>query len=406
MQVRLATLAFPFLATTASAGHVWVVSDSAQFSTAIGAAQNGDIILLKGATYGPQFLLPPFSASGKSVSFVADVGANVAIGATLTLENASSATPTLLQGLQFSQFSAIAPLLVVRNMPGAVWIDRCDVAVQFEYPFAFSSMTPALVDNCAALVVHDSSFQGAAGTQLMPGGDGLRVTASNSAFYGCAFQGGSGGEKKAGGNGLLLVGGTSFLSGGAFLGGNGDDGWFDPGNPSACFDGAAGGDGLLLSSAASVKALDIAGAGGNGGTASGICTPGAAGVAFDSANGTLATIATSARGLEVSSPVREGETLTWKLSGQPGELAFLDYGGQPGFLDLPAWNGMLLLAPPFFMAFAGVVPASGELSGSIPIHELGPGVEGAIVWAQSGFFDGASVLQSATSATLLLDQAF
>lgn len=406
MQLCLVALALPLLATAASAGHVIVVSHSVHLASALSTAQDGDIILMQSAVYGPQLFLPPFTASGKSVSLVADAGARVEIGTTVTLENASSATPALLQGVTFAQFSAISPLLVVRNMPGAVWIDRCDVAVQFEYPFTFSSMTPALVDNCAALVVHDSSFRGASGTQLQPGGDGLRVNASNSAFYECSFQGGSGGEKKAGGNGLQLVGGTSFLSGSSFAGGNGDDGWFDPGNPNACFDGTAGGDGLLLSSGASAKALALSGVGGNGGSAGGVCHAGAPGVPFDTANGTLTTLATNARNLEVSSPVREGETLTWTLTGNPGELAFLDYGGQPGFLDLPAWNGMLLLAPPFFIAFAGVVPASGELSGSIPIHELGPGVEGAIVWAQSGFFDGAAVFQSATSATLLLDQAF
>jgi hypothetical protein len=64
------------------------------------------------------------------------------------------------------------------------------------------------------------------------------------------------------------------------------------------------------------------------------------------------------------------------------------------------------LQAPFAVAFAGVVPPSGTQTGGVMLNELGPGVEGALLFVQSGYFDGASVWFGAPSAALLLDQAF
>jgi hypothetical protein len=105
--------------------------------------------------------------------------------------------------------------------------------------------------------------------------------------------------------------------------------------------------------------------------------------------------------------VREGEILTLAMTGEPGDLAFIDLSAGPGFLLLPGLHGVLLLGLPFTTVFAGTVPASGSLTLKAAIQELGAGIEGVPLFLQAGYFSFAhGIFQAGQSAVTLLDAAF
>jgi hypothetical protein len=413
MNARLARLATAALSATAlgtaaSAGHVWVVKTNSEFTQAVAAAQSGDIVLLKTGNYSSA------SITSRSVSLVAEKGVEVTFAAPFSLVNATDQTPVLLQGLRFRQnVVTLSPFTFsASGFAGPLWVDRCLFNNEINYFTSAASsamMTPAHFQGCQSLVVHHSAFFGADAQTSGQPGDGVRFGNSSATLHNCVLRGGTStapGSGYAGGAGARATGGFLLASGCYGRGGGGASGSASAGNPSQCTQGSDGGAAIALASAASLVQLGSDLAGGAGGPAAGLCGPGADGPAIDAQNGVLTSLVGAARDFEISSPVREGQQLAWTLSGAPGDLAFIDYAAQPGFLYLESLRGALVLAPPISIVYAGVVPQSGVLAGNVTIHDLGPGVEGVILWAQAGFLEGSSIYQAAPSASLLLDQAF
>jgi hypothetical protein len=406
----LALLAVPWLAIPAlAAGKVWVATDTPSLLNALSNSQNGDIVLLKAAAYAHS---DDFAISGKAVSLVADSGAAVELQRELTISGAPFGASCLLQGLSLHNTISGEAALTAVGVSAALWIEDCTVRNTLQPGFGPAPAAAYLV-TCTRVVVHASSFTGADGPSpsISNGSHALDLFQSNVNAFGIDVRGGNGRNATAsfaagaGSRGLTAMDGQFFAQGSVIRGGNGGAAFAG----EACQPGGPGGPGAnlaLFQFPPPMYTLDTLVHGGAGGLGFGPCPAGSAGPAYEGATDNLQTLPGAARELSVTSPVREGQTLAWTLDGAPGDLAFVAYGLAPMNGSLVTAAGVLALQAPFNVAFAGVVPASGSQTGGVPLNELGPGVEGAILFVQSGYFDGTSVWFGAPSAAVLLDQAF
>lgn len=409
MNRQLALPALLALVAPASA-KVWVASDTPSLLAALSSSAHGDIVLLKSGVYtdGADFAL-----AGKAVSLVADAGAVVELQRELVLSNLTVGANCLLQGLRLHNATSGEAALTVVGASAPLWIERCSVQNTLSPGIGPTSAAAYLV-GCQRTVLHASSITGADGPSpsLSSGAVGLELFQSLVSAYGVDVRGGNGRNANMtfiggpGGNALRAMDGQLFAQGSTLSGGNGGNGFAGVVCQPAGV-GGAGADLALFQFPPPAYVLDAQVQGGAGGAGSGPCAGAAAGPAYTGATANLHILPGAARELDHASPVREGQPLTWSLDAAPGELAFLAYGLVPnlGWPEVTA-SGVLALQAPFDLAFVGVVPAGGTQTGGFVLHELGPGVEGAIVFAQSGYFDGASVWFGAPSATLLLDRAF
>lgn len=412
-QFPLATLAL--LASSASASQVWVVQDAAQLSTAIAAAQNGDIVLLKAGSYA---LGSGLSITGKAVSLVADSGAAIDWQGRLTLNSLPATAACVLQRLHMTNTTPNQQVLLGNGVSGPLWIEDCTIEGLPVQGAQFASAAAVLLSQCSRAAMHGTAVLGAPGSPVHAGGAGLELFQSYVGLNSCTARGGAGHDatslfvpSSAGGPGAQVSDGFLFASGTTLEGEQGGDGYAGV-SPTPCIAGETGGAGLRLLQfqfSPPVRLLDTQAIGGAGGAAAGDCAggPSGLGISLDGPpTSNVQVLAGTARELAVTSPVREGETLAWTLSGEPGDLAFLAYSGASVYVYQESLFGVLHLGAPFFVDYAGVVPAGGQVSGGVLVNELGPGVEGALLFLQSGYFDGAAVRLGAPAAVLLLDQAF
>lgn len=406
----LALLAAPLFAALApAAGQVWVATDTPSLLAALAGSAHGDIVLLKAGVYAHT---APFAISGKAVSLVADAGAVVEFQRQLEVSGNPTGATCLLQGIQLhSTVSAEAALMAV-TVSAPLWIERCSVR-NASVPGSGPLPAAAYLVGCQRVVLHASTFIGADGQSAgFLGAYALDLFQSLVSAYGIDVRGGKGRDATAsfsavsGARGLLAMDGQFFAQGSTIRGGAGGNAFAGVVCQAAGV-GGPGADLLLFQNPPPFHTLDTQVQGGAGGAGSGPCPAGAAGPAYAGSTANLHTYAGTARELTVTSPVREGQTLLWSLQGVPGDLAFVAYGLAPllGYPDVTA-AGVLALQAPFQVAFAGVVPPSGTQTGGVALNELGPGVEGVILFVQSGYFDGARAWFGAPSASLLLDQAF
>jgi hypothetical protein len=414
MNFRLPLAALTLLAPAASAGQVWVVQDASQLSSAIAAAQHGDIVLLKSGIYASA---SGFSISDKAVSLVADSGATVDLQGRLLLDSLPATSACVLQRLHVTNAMPNQQVLLANGVSSPLWIEDCTFEGLLLPGAQVTSPAAALLVNCSRAALHGTSFVGAPGKPVNNGGTGLELFQSNVGMNSCTARGGTGSAATSlfvppaqGGNGVQVSDGFLYAAGTTFEGGTGGDG-FAGVNPTPCFAGAPGGAGVRLLQfqfSPPVRLLGAQTIGGAGGAAAGSCAggPSGLGIMLDGPpTNNVQVLAGSARELDVTSPVREGQSLAWTLSGEPGDLAFLAYSGAANYLYQAGLFGVLHLGAPFFVQYAGVVPAGGQVTGSVPLNDLGPGVDGALLFLQSGYFDGTSARLGAPAAALLLDQA-
>ena len=145
------------------------------------------------------------------------------------------------------------------------------------------------------------------------------------------------------------------------------------------------------------------GAGGPGGSGSPGCSSGPTGAPIAGVGGTATALAGPARSFEASSPVREGQSLVLRFRGVPGELVFVAASTALEFAFVPELQGVRVVAPTQ-VSFQGVVPAAGVLEKTVPIQDLGAGVEGAVVGLQAAFFAAATGIHlGPPSVAVLLD---
>ena len=93
-----------------------------------------------------------------------------------------------------------------------------------------------------------------------------------------------------------------------------------------------------------------------------------------------------ARHLKANSPVRGGETLTFDVEGQPGELPVVFTSLVHDPLSLLAYSSVLLVGLPATDTFVlGALPSDGKASLPFPIQNVGPSVGSVTYYAQAAF---------------------
>lgn len=351
--------------------------------SAIAAASDGDVVLVKAGTYAPLFGTPPTvpEIDGKSLSLVADAGASVVFAQMpVTIRNLSAGQSVTVRGIRMAQ-----SLMSVESCDGPVWIED----VVFEPPIFTNVNGDPAVDavGVASLALLRCELVGSPGSLgVLRNGAGLRAFDSTVSAYDCAFVGGNAHDPvdgDTGEDGARLNGGSLFASGCSFEGGDGHLGF-------------PGGAGLRLATGfPTARLLDSDFQGG---------APGGLPIQVDT--GTTVPLAPFARSFVVPSTVREGELASLAFAGEPNDLVIFSYSAAPGHTFSSTLNGPFLLdLPPNATLVSGTIGPDGTLEVPLSVNELGPGIEGIVVHGQPVFFRGATFALGGASATVLLDAA-
>lgn len=402
---------------------------------AIDAAQDGDIILLKGANAHPGF-----TVDGKSLEIIAEYEEKVIIIAgNIRIENlAPHQTVTLINfsctGDPMESLPGGDSLgrhgLVVRQALGHVRLVDCTfrgadsiATIGFTVqgnPDGGAGVVATAADisflRCtleggnAANLVGDLLASGGCYCTITDqrGGDGLRALNSNVSLYDVGLKGGHGNDGEVyggdGGHGLALLGtSTLFASGSDF------QGWFGgTGNDWVFSEAGDGGSGVYATAATTCRFLDSTFAGASGGSS---LSGGPKGVDGQPRKiiGTVVDLAGLAHRLTLSSPVREQESMEFTLSGHPNDQVYTVFGIGDGSQYLAEYAGQFHVSVPWLQfLYVGLVPASGTLAGSVPVPELGPGVQGLVFRVQPFFVHGVggNTLLGNWAPLVLLDGAF
>jgi hypothetical protein len=243
----------------------------------------------------------------------------------------------------------------------------------------------------SSIALYDDSIQGA------PGHDGFVDALPESPGFG--------------GPGCLLVNGNLFASGSTVHGGDGGSG-----SPASCSPGPfPGGDalpgatGIYGFPATILDSIVTGGHGGQGGAAAPACgMPGGSSAADGFDFLFPATVLTGQhKTLTAPTLVRELHTLDLQVAGNAGDNVWLSTSNGASWRLSPARRGVVLLSQPSDVSFLGTVPANGVLRASVPIGDLGPGVQDRPLFLQATCIDGAGhVTLTGPAVVVLLDQMF
>lgn len=382
--------------------------DFLELDAAVAAAQNGDVLIVREGDYGGWILI-----DGKGLSIVGEAGAEVLVQ-TVDVRNLAAGQTASLSNLQIRSTTNTGSdsflSLNVRDCAGAVWLQDCTVRSRISGSVIVGG--PASVVDCDQVGFARCALTGEADQGQFPfffGGAGLYVDGSTVTIHQSELQGTKGVAIQAGPGpaGLEVEFSTVFVSASTLRGGEGADG---TSQLEFCTDGAEGGPGLWLGDGnpqvrTQVVTL-IPGPGGIGGfgvPAGPFCATGPVGVPSTVVSGAIVPVAAGPRSLQVTTPVREGETLTSTYSGVEGDLVFgfwsLNAGVSPIFAEL---GGSFLPAVPVTtLTYHGIAPLGGEVELTVQVQELG--VPGVTIYVQ-GLFGNVSeglVLSNGTQTVLL-----
>ncbi len=368
---------------------------------AVNAASAGDIVLVRAGTY-----VESVTVAGKGIVIAADpagstfslrglIVSGVPAGQTFAIRGASSE-------LYLGFFQASASI-AVQNCTGAVRIEDVawTAAAGYGGPFGFATVpgSPALVAaNCAALAIVHSTLGGGRGSDYCncgaiasyygsAGGAGADVSGGRVEVVDSTIRGGAGGAYwpsqgyAPGGLGMKIANGAAMIAGSTIQGGD------------------FVGDGLVVATpAAPVVLFDSTIASGSQGGAVLVAGPG----------DTLA-LPGNARHLAVTSPVREGQTVSVDLKGTGGDLVLLVLGVQGATLPVPGVAGWLLVAPPLQGPFVlAVLPPSGALMLTASAPSLtSAALTGFTSYLQAAFLPatGAQAVLGTGAALVLVDSS-
>ncbi|MEM7306634.1 MAG: hypothetical protein AAF682_08185 [Planctomycetota bacterium] len=327
-------------------------SDYTALQPALNAAQDGDLVLVRGGTYDAA------SAQGKGLTIAAAEGASPLIRAAMPSQaglafwEIPAGSTVELRGLRLRG----TPGLWVWGSAGPALIDDCELEAQC---FFGSSNNAALVVDESEVVVTASELTGASACANQPAG--LRVRGGRAHVFGGEVDGVGFGAN------ALELSGTSFayVAGTALVGGDGADAY---GSGLACSPGTDGGAALWLkqTAAGSPHAVtrDVALLPGSKGAAAPACPGGEHGVPVEvHGAATHQSEAGASYGLAVDSPVAAGAPFDLTLEGEPGDVALVLYSEAfaPAYLPSLAASAApslaaLIVSPP------AVVGAGGELA--------------------------------------------
>jgi hypothetical protein len=392
-------------------GNVWVVgganADFQEIQAAVDAAGEGDVLLIRSKLYAP------VTIDGKSLSLIADTGADVRIqqltdtAPGLCVRNLAEGQSLFARGLEVWG----KPALELESLQGNALIEDSVITgspsiVQFG---AGSPVGKGAVVQDSASVAFTRTTLGGGGvwsffdTAQSPiaGAVALDVEASAVHLYESAVQGGMGSETDgftgSGGNGgraVELEGSLAFVGGSTIRGGSGGSNLFFP----ACDFAGFGGDGIAVSADSQLFFLDSTIQGGSGN-----CSAEGPG---EPIVGHATALPGVGRSMQADSPVREGEVASSTFVGHEGDLVFGLWGvsQQQEFYDF--FSGTRVPFP-LAVAFIGVIPSTGNLLFSLPLGDLPPGVGSLTLFSQGVVIpvDAPLLLTNATGV-VILDEAF
>jgi hypothetical protein len=393
-------------------------TDYTWLQTAIDAAAPGDTLLVRSGDYDGIAIV------GKGLTVVADDGAVVNCGPDFNSFSAIRDVPAgqtvTVRGLSFdcywpisSQQVFVGTTLMVRDCEGTVWLEDCTVL----------SGGPSLqLWNSADVTVAGCTLEGFS-TGFRPGHPACGVLGSTAAIVGSTLLGGVGQDSYPGPSpqiytptegkeGLWVQSnerpGIATLMACTLEGGQGGDGYW---NILFCEPPKNGGAAARVLTGGTVppelRHADTTFTGGAGG-ASTVCSPIVAqpGPGLVVLAGSELPLAGDTPVLAGPTPTREGALLQLTLTGAEGSAAFLLLGFAPGGAFLPGKGGDLLLGGALLVLPLANVPVGGELVLSVPVPELGAGVQGVVPYLQAATCASGTCNLGTGTALLLLDAAF
>lgn len=387
--------------------------DFAELQAAIQAAQEGDVLIVKGGPYLPATI------DGKSLTIVCEpIFSSFHDFPKLVVKNLSAAQHVVVRG-RFEIHHSVTTAIEVRDCAGPVEIE--DVTIDTTINELGPTVWPqVLVVNSASVTLARCSVHGKDGrTDFAPDGEpspALRVENSNVAAYGCWLTGGGGMNagvppfltqvfpSQAGAACIELASGTLLVAGSTVIGGRGGWGYFDGAN---CFASGDGGAGIVVGGLLRVLGSNVVA--GLAGVDPGSCPHGSsAPPAIVSAGGTIVNVPQALRGFQVSPLGKPGATVVTRFDGVPGEAALLIVSLAPSGAFVPSLAGALLPGGSLIV-FPLAIPGSGTLSLQTPLSSglLPPAIEGISLYEQAAFsgIGGGGVLSGPSVITLLNDGA-
>jgi len=390
-------------APPAAAQAVWVVApevspgvDFTEPQSAVNAARDGDIVLVRTGAYFPLRIV------GKSVTVAADAGALVVLAMTwdfapIEVRDLPQGGTVVLHGLTLHPDNDVfgitrRPSLIVQNCRGTVWVEDCDLQNGFPALSVSNAVAPA-----GTVTLQTCTLTGCFGIfdglGSLTSGEALIQSAGHTSFSGCTLQGGNGHAgffdlpsilAKPGAAGAVLAAGTCLFSNCTVAGGKGGNGFIQPFPTPTCSPPAVGGDGVRVSAGATLRAIQSLMQGGAGGNPAPDCSntvPDGQAIAND--GGSVELLSGAPPTLTALAPVREGGTLALTLAGTPGDLALLAISGRATAQFLPGLSGELLVMFPASLLALGALPAGGALALSGVLPALPASVEGATLFVQA-----------------------
>jgi hypothetical protein len=438
--IHALTMAFALsLAAAASAGVLVVDGQSGPYfdiATAVAAAADGDIVLVKSGLYGG------FTITGKGVAVFADASATVHVYGQVRVVDVSAGKTVVLSKLEITppNEGLEHAALLAMNVQGRLRIQACNVVgpdgagllpmmcILAGNPWGWDAVQ---LIACADVAVSFTSLHGGISSQASiecyyysssgeEGGDALEATASVVTLHESDLFGGEGGGGECyggnGGDGVRLNSSSLlFASNIDAFGGHGGPGLEN----YICSKGGSGGFGLNVVDGTSL-AYKLAcsfqgGAAGFGTPYMGIpncgspsdCGDGSFGAA-EGGMGTVVTLSGSAKVCSVTKVLRENQTAVLQFVGNKGESAFLLVSLSAGATYALGLGGVLLLGDPLIGPFfVGTVPSGGLLSISLLVPDLPAGVQGIVLHLQ-GALDPPLGPPALTNGAVvaLLDVAF
>ncbi len=381
-----------------------------QIQDAVNAANDGDLVLVKGGTYSG------FLVQAKSLAIVGDANPLVIVQGTVTVSDLTSGQTVSLIRFRASGATAGSASdhfgFYSSNNQGRVRCQGCSfygaAGVDETYPDGSDGVR---IDNSADVSMVACSVYGGISfweSIRLPipaiGGRGATCQSSTMTIIDSTIWGGEGagslwGVSGDGGTGLQAIDCTIFSSNSTIQGGPGGYGVFQfgpvPGN---------GGAGAILYPVSVMRVLNCSLVGGQDGDyeTTGLSGPAHLGATFDFLPGTERTLTVAAN------PLRELQSLNLSFHGAPGEQVFLLVGLETAVQWDPLRLANFLIAPPHYRTlFLGTTNAAGDLSVSRPFGDLGGTTQSRMYFLQPLFSGAGGAQQLGTPVTLaVLDQAF
>lgn len=421
--MRSIAFAFVVLALVRSASPGVVVVDAAkgpgfEFATvaqAIDAAAEGDVLLVRQGVYGGTL---PITINGKSLTIVADTGANVVLTHPLRVVNLAPTQSVVLRGLRIESATDLTDGLELLGNLGSVWIEDTSVTA-----FAGRSAFLQFDSTHCVMVRCDGTGGAAALTGPSFGGRGCFVYAlagtSHLSAFESQFVGGKGRNgisNTHGGTGGVGVGGglrsALRFDDVTITGGQGGDQTFS-GLFGPLFSGN-GGLGLLLNPAPQgptgpITLRDTTLSGGAPGVASAPnSATGAVGQPLSDPQGMVTNLPGSSGHYEVESPGRAGQSVMLTLAGQANDVVLLFGAPRTGNAPIEPFgsSGPLVLSLP--MTYLATIPLgpSGALAAPVAIPQLPAGIEGVTLVTQPIFLTAGGPRWAGGSAITVLAAGF